>query len=173
MGYCQGLNYLASVFHHVTQGESQNTHQVLLGFIQSRGLKGVFMNKVYCYHVKNFVMQKLMKENMPQLWSHFVKKLQINIEMITTQWLMTFLIGFIDTKEYLMPYLDKLILGNDNVDFWTQVYASIFAILQVNQAKLLEMNDISQIAIFFQLMGENQQLGFKNAREFMAKSVEI
>ena len=32
---------------------------------------------------------------------------------------MTFLIGFIDTKEYLMPYLDKLILGNDNVDFWT------------------------------------------------------
>ena len=47
--------------------------------------------------------------------------------MITTQWIMTFFIGYIDTESYLNAFLDRLVLGEDH--FWTKVYGSIIAIL--------------------------------------------
>jgi hypothetical protein len=34
-------------------------------------------------------------------------------------------------------------------EFWNGVYASIFAIINQNSAKLLAMSDISDVAMFF------------------------
>jgi hypothetical protein len=88
--------------------------------------------------------------------------------MITTQWIMTFFIGYIDSEEYLNALLDKLILAQDL--FWNKVYGSIMAILHQNEEKIMQMNDISDVAIFFQEMSQNQEFGFSSAREFMQKS---
>jgi hypothetical protein len=66
---------------------------------------------------------------------------------------MTFFVGYIDTAEYLLSILDALILGSG--DFWTKVFASIFAILSQNSEKILKMTDISDVAMFFQGMSQN------------------
>lgn len=61
--------------------------------------------------------------------------------------MMTFFIGNIEKEDFLLAFLDKQILGKN--DFWHGVYSSIFAILDQNSHKLITMNDISDVAMFF------------------------
>ena len=90
----------------------EKAYNMMLGLILGHNLKGMYMNKVYEYHLKNFVMQQVVKEHLPEVFNHLTRKLQINIEMITTQWLMTMYVGFIDDPKYLLPFFDLLILQN-------------------------------------------------------------
>jgi hypothetical protein len=83
--------------------------------------------------------------------------------MITTQWLMTFFVGFMDCQHYLLPFLDLLIL--DERDFWHKVYGGIFSMFLANQEKLLKMQDISEVAHFFQELQPNY--GFESQRQFI------
>jgi hypothetical protein len=52
-----------------------------------------------------------MKTHLPVLWNHLVKKLQINIEMITTPWIMTIFTGSITDPKYILPILDNFIIS--------------------------------------------------------------
>lgn len=110
MGYCQGLNYFATTFNHVTNRNPSYTFSIILSILISKNLKGMYMSKVYEYHLKNHVLQKVIKEHLPSIYNHLVKKLQINIEMITTQWIMTMFVGWLDKEEYLIPMFDQIIL---------------------------------------------------------------
>ena len=65
MGYCQGLNYVATVFYQISGGDSQKTYDIILGLITKFKLKGIYMSKVYEYHLKTFVMQNLFKQMLP------------------------------------------------------------------------------------------------------------
>ena len=83
MDYCQGLNYLASTFYKVI-GSGHLTFEFLTEYIKQNNLKGMYVAKVYEYHLRNFMLKELMRAKLPDIWTHVSKKMQINIEMITT-----------------------------------------------------------------------------------------
>ena len=74
-------------------------------------MRGLYMKKVIEYHIKTYVFKQLMKTHLPVLWNHLVKKLQINIEMITTQWIMTVFTGWITDPKYILPIFDNFIIS--------------------------------------------------------------
>ncbi len=69
----------------------------------------MFEKNVSEFHLKSFVLNELIKIYLPISYNHF-KKLQINIEMITTQWIMTLFIGYIDDPNYILTILDNYII---------------------------------------------------------------
>jgi hypothetical protein len=50
------------------------------------------------------------KAQLPELFNFLTRKLQINLEMITTQWVMTMFLGFIHDKRIILPMLDNFLL---------------------------------------------------------------
>ena len=59
----------------------------------------MYIDKVYEYHLKNSVLNGLIKQHLPKLYNHLVKKLGVQFEMITTSWIMTMFMGYIDKKD--------------------------------------------------------------------------
>ena len=63
-------------------------------------------------------------------------------------------VGFINEPSYILPLLDNFIIEgartNEVQKSWRFLYAAISALLYQQSEKLLEMNDIGQVAMHFQ-----------------------
>ena len=87
------MNYLAVIFLEINRYNEENAFLMLLGFILSKQLRGMFIGNMSEYHLKNYVLQQLLKKYLPdRLWVHIAKRMYVNLEMITTAWIMTFFI---------------------------------------------------------------------------------
>lgn len=73
-------------------------------------LRGMYIDNVYEFHLKNSVLNGLIKQYLPRLYNHLVKKLGVQFEMITTAWIMTMFMGYIDKKDLLLTIIDNFIL---------------------------------------------------------------
>ena len=104
-------------------------------------MKGLYMKKIIEYHIKTFVFKQLMRMHLPVLWNHLVRKLQINIEMITTPWIMTVFTGWITDPKYILPIFDNFIFSIYNAvpekDLpnlsWIFIFSVILTIFYQNQ----------------------------------------
>lgn len=137
MDYCQGLNYLASTFFKVI-GSEHETFEFISEFIKQNNLKGMYVSKVYEYHLRNFMLKELIRERLPDVWTQITKKMQINIEMITTQWVMTMFLGYIQEANIILPILDNFVLHS-----WLSLFPLILAFFKSCERQILRMNDIS------------------------------
>lgn len=147
MGYCQGLNYIACSFFKVCNQDEEKTFLIMLSFIVNKQLKGMYMPQVYEYHLKNHVLQGLFKTITPAIHKHLIKKLQINLEMVTTQWVMTLFQGYAHDRRVILPIFDNFILENNeprtSYHSWRLIYSYILSLFQVHEEQLLNMSDIS------------------------------
>ena len=110
MGYCQGLNYLATTFFNVCGQNEIKTFQTLHGFVTKLNLQGMYTKQVYEFFLQEYVLNQLIKTYLHDIFIHLTKKLQINLNMITTQWIMTFFVGYITDETLILPILDNFIL---------------------------------------------------------------
>ena len=89
----------------------------------------MFTGEVYEYHVRNFILQKIVRrhfcfepskqgrkirdqvsQDMTQMKPYRPEMIEM-MSMVTTQWLMNQFMGWIDDPEFLLPILDLFILG--------------------------------------------------------------
>lgn len=136
MGYCQGLNYVANLFLAICNNDESLCFDMLLSFIVSFNLQGMYTPKVDEYHLQNFVLQGLMKQYSPKIFTHITKRLELKLDTITTQWIMTLFMGYINDPKYILPILDNYILEKNPskasltpLASWRVVFGYILALL--------------------------------------------
>jgi hypothetical protein len=86
------MNYVASSLFTETKDE-ELTFNIMLSLLVNKELKPLYSNGVPEYHVRQFMLEGLIKEHIPDLYLYF-KRLGLNAEVLTGQWLMTMFAGF-------------------------------------------------------------------------------
>lgn len=128
----------------------------MIAFILKKKLKGLYVKKVNEYHLQNFTLKYLLKQHLPKLYNHLVRTLQVQTEMITTQWIMTMFMGWVCDPNYILPMLDNFIAPMDGEDArtttqsdakqenldksrrsWIFIFSCILTIFKFNEEKLL------------------------------------
>ncbi|XP_033643488.1 rab GTPase-activating protein 1-like isoform X1 [Asterias rubens] len=86
VGYCQGLSFLAAVLWlHMPE---EQAFAVLTKIMYDYHLRDLFMNSFIELHVKFYQLERLMEDNIPDLFSHFVH-IGIEAHMYASQWFLT------------------------------------------------------------------------------------
>ena len=70
IGYCQGMNYLAACFLAYLEDE-ELTFDIFMALIVHKRLLPLFHNGVPEYHLRNFILDKLIRQKLPRLHAHF------------------------------------------------------------------------------------------------------
>lgn len=69
VGYCQGMNFIASVLISVTESEAQG-FIIFMFLLISKEMKPLFLPGVPELHLKNFQIAQLIKFHMPNFFQH-------------------------------------------------------------------------------------------------------
>ena len=75
------MNFCASSLFAYLKDE-ELTFNILLSLITQKELKPLYVNGVPEYHLRNYILDLLIKEHVPEVFYHF-KRLQLNLEVIT------------------------------------------------------------------------------------------
>lgn len=121
MGYCQGMNYVVSSLYSDIKDE-ELTFNIFLSLLYNKSLKPLYSNNVPEYHVRCFILDQLIKEHIHDLFLYF-KRIGLNPEVITGQWLMTFFCGYFNYPSILS------IIDNFFLDDWVAVFRIALALL--------------------------------------------
>ncbi|CDW79154.1 rab gtpase-activating protein 1-isoform 10-like isoform x1 [Stylonychia lemnae] len=141
IGYCQGMNFVAAVLFSYLKDE-ELTFDIFLSLLASKDLKPLYVNGVPEYHIRNFMLEHLVKQHLPEIFYHF-RRLQLNIEVITGQWLMTFFCGYFHYDSMLQ------IIDNFFIDDWLAVFRISLALLKMFKDDILSNNDLAFVASYF------------------------
>lgn len=84
------------------------------------------------------------------------KRLQMSIDTITTQWIMTLFIGYIQDRDYILPIIDNFILeknpskvSSTPLASWRVVFGYIINILSAHSNFVKNSKDLADVAIHF------------------------
>eukprot|EP00347_Sterkiella_histriomuscorum_P021640 403333276 len=149
MAYCQGMNFIAAVLYTYLKDE-ELTFDIFLSLLAQKELKPLYINGVPEYHLRNFMLDQLIKQHLPDLFYHF-RRLDLKIEVITGQWLMTFFCGYFNYESILM------IIDNFFIDDWLAIFRISLALLNMFKDEILSLNDIAYVASFFQQLKEKTE----------------
>ncbi|XP_022084220.1 rab GTPase-activating protein 1-like isoform X2 [Acanthaster planci] len=86
VGYCQGLSFLAAVLWlHMPE---EQAFAVLTKIMYDYRLRDLFMNSFAELHIKFYQLERLIEDNIPDLFAHFVH-IGIEAHMYASQWFLT------------------------------------------------------------------------------------
>ena len=68
---------MAVIFFEICGRDELKTYGLVKMFINKMKLRGMYIDKVYEYHLKNNVLNGLIKQHLPRLYNHLVKKLGV------------------------------------------------------------------------------------------------
>ena len=158
------MNYLAACFLSYLEDE-ELTFDIFMALIVHKRLLPLFHNGVPEYHLRNFILDKLIRQHVPKLHAHF-NKLNLNLEMLTSTWIMTVFCGYFPSK-ILLPFLDNFFHEG-----WTAVYRFSLTMLTLWEEEFLKLNDIAFISRLVHTLRED--FDFNKEKIFtMAYSEEI
>ncbi|KAL3189670.1 hypothetical protein MRX96_021138 [Rhipicephalus microplus] len=86
VGYCQGLSFLAAAL--LLHMPEEQAFGVFCKIMSEYGLRDLFRNSFECLHLKLFQLERLMEDQLPQLYAHFVD-LGVETHMFGSQWFLT------------------------------------------------------------------------------------
>ncbi|KAJ3599499.1 hypothetical protein NHX12_033459 [Muraenolepis orangiensis] len=86
IGYCQGQSFLAAVL--LLHMPEEQAFCVLVKIMYEYGLRSLYKNNFEDLHCKFYKLEKLMQEQLPDLWAHF-QKLSLEAHMYASQWFLT------------------------------------------------------------------------------------
>lgn len=86
VGYCQGLSFLAAAL--LLHMPEEQAFGVFCKVMSEYGLRDLFRNSFECLHLKLFQLERLMEDQLPQLYAHFVD-LGVEAHMFGSQWFLT------------------------------------------------------------------------------------
>ena len=130
IGYCQGMNFIVGALINFIDNE-EKCFWIFLYFIDSIGLKMLYLQNVPDYLIKLYQLNYFVKENFPKLFPH-LKRNQINPDIFFSKWILTIFSNFLPF-ETLYNVWDLFI-----IDKWKAIFT--FSIIMVNYMKDKLMN---------------------------------
>uniref|UniRef100_A0A8C2ISJ4 Rab-GAP TBC domain-containing protein n=1 Tax=Cyprinus carpio TaxID=7962 RepID=A0A8C2ISJ4_CYPCA len=86
IGYCQGQSFLAAVL--LLHMPEEQAFCVLVKIMYNYGLRELYKNNFEDLHCKFYQLERLLQEQLPDLWSHF-QDLNLEAHMYASQWFLT------------------------------------------------------------------------------------
>ncbi|XP_075228045.1 GTPase activating protein and centrosome-associated isoform X2 [Lycorma delicatula] len=86
VGYCQGLSFLAATL--LLHMPEEQTFCVLVKLMFDYGLRDLYKDGFECLYLRLYQLNRLMEEQVPQLWKHFAEK-GVESHMFASQWFLT------------------------------------------------------------------------------------
>ncbi|XP_035379129.1 rab GTPase-activating protein 1-like isoform X2 [Electrophorus electricus] len=86
IGYCQGQSFLAAVL--LLHMPEEQAFCVLVKIMYEYGLRDLYKNNFEDLHCKFYQLERLIQEQLPELWGHF-QDLNLEAHMYASQWFLT------------------------------------------------------------------------------------
>ncbi|PRP84863.1 hypothetical protein PROFUN_07517 [Planoprotostelium fungivorum] len=142
IGYCQGLNYLAGVI--LLHMEEEKTLWMLMQLMKKYEYGGFYVEGAPALDTCMKIIDKTMKNHMPDLWNHFDKH-GFPFQIFASQWLKT-IFSYNFPMDLVFRIWDVFLAEKLNFLLWVT-----FMILDNSQEELLTMSDTQLMSFFNRL----------------------
>ncbi|KAF3690731.1 Rab GTPase-activating protein 1 GAP and centrosome-associated protein Rab6 [Channa argus] len=163
IGYCQGQSFLAAVL--LLHMPEEQAFCVLVKIMYEYGLRGLYKNNFEDLHCKFYQLERLMQEQLPDLWSHF-QELNLEAHMYASQWFLTL---FTAKFPLCMVFhiTDLLLCEGLNI-----IFNVALALLKTSKEDLLQA-DFEGALKFFRVQLPKRYRAAENARRLMEQACNI
>ncbi|KAM5239087.1 rab GTPase-activating protein 1-like isoform 2-T2 [Ctenodactylus gundi] len=163
IGYCQGQSFLAAVL--LLHMPEEQAFCVLVKIMYDYGLRDLYKNNFEDLHCKFYQLERLMQEQLPDLYSHF-GDLNLEAHMYASQWFLTL---FTAKFPLCMVFhiIDLLLCEGLNIIFHVAL-----ALLKTSKEDLLQA-DFEGALKFFRVQLPKRYRAEENARRLMEQACNI
>lgn len=163
IGYCQGQSFLAAVL--LLHMPEEQAFCVLVKIMYEYGLRGLYKNNFEDLHCKFYQLERLMQEQLPDLWTHF-QQLSLEAHMYASQWFLTL---FTAKFPLCMVFhiTDLLLCEGLNI-----IFNVALALLKTSKEDLLQA-DFEGALKFFRVQLPKRYRAAENARRLMEQACNI
>ncbi|KAM7388049.1 hypothetical protein PAMP_024250 [Pampus punctatissimus] len=163
IGYCQGQSFLAAVL--LLHMPEEQAFSVLVKIMFEYGLRALYKNNFEDLHCKFYQLERLMQEQLPDLWSHF-QELNLEAHMYASQWFLTL---FTAKFPLCMVFhiTDLLLCEGLNI-----IFNVALALLKTSKEDLLQA-DFEGALKFFRVQLPKRYRAAENARRLMEQACNI
>ncbi|XP_061884406.1 rab GTPase-activating protein 1-like isoform X1 [Entelurus aequoreus] len=163
IGYCQGQSFLAAVL--LLHMPEEQAFCVLVKIMFQYGLRALYKNNFEDLHCKFFQLEKLMQEQLPDLWSHF-QDLNLEAHMYASQWFLTL---FTAKFPLCMVFHITDLLLSEGLNI---IFNVALALLKTSKEDLLQA-DFEGALKFFRVQLPKRYRAAENARRLMEQACNI
>ncbi|XP_030062282.1 rab GTPase-activating protein 1-like isoform X2 [Microcaecilia unicolor] len=163
IGYCQGQSFLAAVL--LLHMPEEQAFCVLVKIMYNYGLRDLYKNNFEDLHCKFYQLERLMQEQLPDLYSHF-SELNLEAHMYASQWFLTL---FTAKFPLCMVFhiIDLLLCEGLSIIFHVAL-----ALLKTSKEDLLQA-DFEGALKFFRVQLPKRYRAEENARKLMEQACNI
>ncbi|XP_051549941.1 rab GTPase-activating protein 1-like isoform X3 [Myxocyprinus asiaticus] len=163
IGYCQGQSFLAAVL--LLHMPEEQAFCVLVKIMYNYGLRELYRNNFEDLHCKFYQLERLLQEQLPDLWSHF-QDLNLEAHMYASQWFLTL---FTAKFPLCMVFhiTDLLLYEGLNI-----IFNVALALLKTSKEDLLQA-DFEGALKFFRVQLPKRYRAAENARRLMEQACNI
>ncbi|XP_068599147.1 rab GTPase-activating protein 1 isoform X2 [Brachionichthys hirsutus] len=163
IGYCQGQSFLAAVL--LLHMPEEQAFCVLVKIMYEYGLRALYKNNFENLHCKFYQLERLMQEQIPDLWSQF-QELNLEAHMYASQWFLTL---FTAKFPLCMVFhiTDLLLCEGLNI-----IFNVALALLKTSKEDLLQA-DFEGALKFFRVQLPKRYRAAENARRLMDQACNI
>ncbi|KAM9461187.1 rab GTPase-activating protein 1-like isoform 1-T1 [Clarias gariepinus] len=163
IGYCQGQSFLAAVL--LLHMPEEQAFCVLVKIMFDYKLRDLYRNNFEDLHCKFYQLERLIQEQLPDLWSHF-QDLNLEAHMYASQWFLTL---FTAKFPLCMVFhiTDLLLCEGLNI-----IFNVALALLKTSKEDLLQA-DFEGALKFFRVQLPKRYRAAENARRLMEQACNI
>uniref|UniRef100_A0A4W5RU31 RAB GTPase activating protein 1 like n=1 Tax=Hucho hucho TaxID=62062 RepID=A0A4W5RU31_9TELE len=163
IGYCQGQSFLAAVL--LLHMPEEQAFCVLVKIMYEYGLRELYKKNFEDLHCKFYQLERLLQEQLPELWSHF-QELNLEAHMYASQWFLTL---FTAKFPLCMVFhiTDLLLCEGLNI-----IFNVALALLKTSKEDLLQA-DFEGALKFFRVQLPKRYRAAENARRLMEQACNI
>ncbi|XP_026091634.1 rab GTPase-activating protein 1-like isoform X1 [Carassius auratus] len=163
IGYCQGQSFLAAVL--LLHMPEEQAFCVLVKIMYNYGLRELYKNNFEDLHCKFYQLERLLQEQLPDLWSHF-QDLNLEAHMYASQWFLTL---FTAKFPLCMVFhiTDLLLCEGLNI-----IFNVALALLKTSKEDLLQA-DFEGALKFFRVQLPKRYRAAENAQRLMEQACNI
>ncbi|XP_063057023.1 rab GTPase-activating protein 1-like [Engraulis encrasicolus] len=163
IGYCQGQSFLAAVL--LLHMPEEQAFCVLVKIMYEYGLRALYKNNFEELHCKFYQLERLLQEQLPELWSHF-QEMNLEAHMYASQWFLTL---FTAKFPLCMVFhiTDLLLCEGLNI-----IFNVALALLKTSKEDLLQA-DFEGALKFFRVQLPKRYRAAENARRLMEQACNI
>uniref|UniRef100_A0A4W4GCE4 RAB GTPase activating protein 1 like n=1 Tax=Electrophorus electricus TaxID=8005 RepID=A0A4W4GCE4_ELEEL len=163
IGYCQGQSFLAAVL--LLHMPEEQAFCVLVKIMYEYGLRDLYKNNFEDLHCKFYQLERLIQEQLPELWGHF-QDLNLEAHMYASQWFLTL---FTAKFPLCMVFhiTDLLLCEGLNI-----IFNVALALLKTSKEDLLQA-DFEGALKFFRVQLPKRYRAAENARRLMEQACNI
>ncbi|KRX05358.1 Rab-GTPase-TBC domain [Pseudocohnilembus persalinus] len=162
MGYTQGMNFIVGFLLLINGGNESEAFWLFIELCRHKDfmIMGIFEQDFPVLNLILFIFKKKFQEHLPKLQEDFMEKGMIDQFWIWKWYLSLFVSNF--PLEFSVRAWDYLV----STDIFAIIKISI-AFLKINEQKLLDMPEISEVSDFFSNIQEDQDMFIdKNSQNY-------